>query len=84
MIQAAAEAVPVSNTSFDLAIAEYGASIWSDPYLWIPEAARLFRLGGDLILLVNGTILVLCLPNAENESAGERVLRPYFGMHRFE
>ncbi len=64
LIQAAAEAVPLPNDSFDLAISEYGASIWSDPYLWIPEAARLLRLGGELIFLVNGTILVLCVPDA--------------------
>ena len=31
---------------FDLAISEYGASIWCDPYRWIPQAARLLRPGG--------------------------------------
>jgi SAM-dependent methyltransferase len=35
-----AEAVPYPDTSFDLAISEYGASIWADPYRWIPEASR--------------------------------------------
>ena len=27
----------------DLVLSEYGASIWVDPYRWIPEAARLLR-----------------------------------------
>jgi len=84
LVQAVAEAVPLPSNSFDLAISEYGASIWSDPYLWIPEAARLLRPGGELIFLVNGTILMLCVPDTEGEPAGERLLRPYFGMHRFE
>lgn len=44
-----AEAVPYPDRSFDLAISEYGASIWCDPYRWIPEAARLLRPGGQLI-----------------------------------
>ena len=35
------ESVPLPDASFDLALSEYGASIWGDPYRWIPEAARL-------------------------------------------
>ncbi len=57
-----AEATPFPDASFDLAISEYGASIWCDPYAWIPEAARLLRPGGRLIFLVNGTLLMLCTP----------------------
>ena len=44
------------TSSFDLAISEYGASIWADPDRWIPEAARLLRPGGWLVFLVNGTV----------------------------
>ena len=84
LVQAVAEAPPFKDGSFDVAISEYGASIWSDPYLWIPEAARLLRPGGDLIFLVNGTLLMLCVPDLDGIPAGERLLRPYFGMHRFE
>jgi SAM-dependent methyltransferase len=79
-----AEHVPLPDGSFDLAISEYGASIWCDPYYWIPEAARLLRPGGRLIFLVNGTILMLCSPDADDAPAEERLLRDYFGMHRFE
>ncbi|MBV9604198.1 MAG: methyltransferase domain-containing protein [Solirubrobacterales bacterium] len=79
-----AEAVPAAEESFDLAISEYGASIWCDPYRWIPEAARLLRPGGQLIFLVNGVIAVLTFPDDPDAPAGERLLRPYFGMHHFE
>jgi SAM-dependent methyltransferase len=79
-----AEATPFPDASFDLAISEYGASIWADPYRWIPEAARLLRPGGELIYLVNGTIFMLCAPDEEDTPPAERLLRPYFGMHRFE
>jgi SAM-dependent methyltransferase len=84
LLMAAAEAVPVKDASFDLAISEYGAAIWSDPYLWIPEAARLLRPGGRLIFLRNGTLAILCFPDAAEEPAGEHLLRPYFGLHRVE
>ena len=79
-----AEATPFPDASFDLAISEYGASIWADPYRWIPEAARLLRPGGELIFLVNGVIFMLCVPDEEEAPATDRLLRPYFGMHRFE
>jgi SAM-dependent methyltransferase len=84
LIHGNAETVPYPDATFDLAISEYGASIWADPYRWIPEASRLLRPGGRLIFLVNGTLLMLAMPDAENEAATDRMLRPYFGLHRLE
>ncbi len=84
LVHASAEQAPCTGASFDLAISEYGASIWCDPYRWIPEAARLLRPGGQLIFLVNSVLLMLTMPDAGDQPATERLLRPYFGMHRFE
>src|ERR1700730_16484312 len=84
LIHASAEQVPLADAGFDLAISEYGASIWCDPYAWIPEAARLLRPGGQLIFLVNSPLLMLTVPDEDDQPATERLLRPYFGMHRFE
>ena len=84
LVSAAAEMIPCADASFDLVISEYGASIWSDPYLWIPEAARVLRPGGDLIFLVNGTLLMLCAEDDEDVAAGATMLRDYFGLHRIE
>jgi SAM-dependent methyltransferase len=83
LLEASAEDVPLPDESFDLAISEYGASIWADPDRWIPEAARLLRPGGLLVFLVNGTLAILCAPDEELPPSRELV-RPYFGMHRFE
>jgi SAM-dependent methyltransferase len=80
-----AENVPLPDESFDLAISEYGAAIWADPYKWIPEAARLLRPGGQLIFLGNGTLFMLTVPDTDAEGpASDRLIRDYFGMHRFE
>lgn len=79
-----AEQVPYPDASFDLAISEYGACLWADPYRWIPEAARLLRPGGAVIFLVNSALLTLCLPEEDGIPATERLLRPAFGMHRIE
>ena len=79
-----AEDVPYPDASFDLVISEYGACLWADPHLWVPEASRLLRPGGRLEFLTNGYVLMLCAPDDEDEPATERLLRPSFGMHRFE
>ena len=84
LIHGNAEKVPFPDESFDLAISEYGASIWCDPYLWIPEAARLLRPGGELVFLVNSILSILCGPDDGNIPAGDELLRPLFGMHRIE
>jgi len=85
LIHGNAEETGLPDASFDLAVSEYGASIWADPYRWIPEAARLLRPGGELVFLTNGTLWILTVPDTEEEGpATERLLRPYFGMHRFE
>jgi SAM-dependent methyltransferase len=85
LIQCSAEAVPLADASFDLAISEYGAAIWCDPYRWIPEAARLLRPGGRLIFLGNAALLVLTMTDSDAEGpAGTNLRRDYFGMHRFE
>jgi SAM-dependent methyltransferase len=77
-----AEKVPCPDASFDIAISEYGASIWCDPYAWIPEAARLLRPGGELVFLVNSVLAVLCDPDEGEVPVGERLVRPSFGLHR--
>lgn len=84
LIHGNAEEVPLPDASFDLAISEYGANIWCDPYRWVPEASRLLRPGGWLIFLGNGNILMLCTNDDENIPATAMLLRDYFGMHRFE
>jgi SAM-dependent methyltransferase len=83
LVEASAESVPLPDASFDLVVSEFGASIWCDPYLWVPEAARVLRPGGRLVFLVNGVISMLCYPD-EPGPAGTELLRPYFGMHRVE
>ncbi|HEX5824854.1 MAG TPA: class I SAM-dependent methyltransferase [Candidatus Limnocylindrales bacterium] len=84
LIHGNAETVPYPDASFDLAISEYGASIWADPYLWIPEASRLLRPGGQLIFLVNSLLMVLCMPDGDDAVASASLVRPYFGIHRLD
>jgi SAM-dependent methyltransferase len=77
--------VPLPDEGFDLAISEYGASLWADPYRWVPEAARLLRPGGPLIFLTNSLLTYLCVPDTDAEGpATDRLRRTQFGMYRMK
>ena len=82
LVEANAEATGLPDASFDLAISEYGASIWCDPYKWIPEAARLLRPDGELVFLRNSTLSMLCTP--DTGTVQERLVRPQLGMNRMD
>ena len=82
LVEASAESVPLPDASFDLALSEYGASIWADPARWLPEAARLLRPSGRLVFLVNSPLSILCSP--DGGPAGERLVRPQRGLYRVE
>ena len=81
LVEAAGEDVPLPDASFDLVLSEYGASIWADPYRWIPEAARLLRPGGRVIFLRNSTLVDVCM---DLDGITERLVRPLRGMNRIE
>ena len=83
LISANAEDVPFDRDSFDVAISEYGPSVWSNPRRWLPEAHRLLRLGGQLILFTNSAILMACTPT-DGSLAGEKLVRDYFSSYRVE
>jgi len=79
LVEGIGENVPLPDLSFDLAISEYGASIWADPRKWIPEAARLLRPGGHLVFLRNATISVLTM---DLEGATESLQRPQRDLYK--
>ena len=81
LLEANAEEVPLSDATFDVALSEYGASIWCDPYRWIPEAARLLRPGGELVFLRNSTLSMLC---AALDGWHENLQRPQRGLNRID
>jgi SAM-dependent methyltransferase len=81
LLEASAEDVPLADATFDLAFSEYGASIWCDPYKWLPEAFRLLRPGGRLVFLCNSPLVILCAVE-DPDSTSETLQRPQRGMHR--
>ena len=78
-----AETVPYPDRHFDFAISEYGAAIWCDPLVWVPEAHRLLKPGGELVFLGNSPLAMICTPL--NGAVCEPTLhRSYFDLHRLD
>lgn len=79
LLHGSAEATPFPDETFDFAISEYGAAIWCDPGVWIPEAHRILKAGGRLVFLGNHPLAHVCAP-LDGSRVTERLERPYFGM----
>ncbi len=79
LVHGSAEATPFEDASFDFAISEYGAAIWCDPDVWIPEAHRILRPGGTLVFLGNHPLAHVCAP-LDGSPLVETLVRPYFGL----
>jgi len=82
LVEAPGEGVPLPDDSFDLAVSEFGASLWADPVLWVPEAARMLRPGGRLVFLTNSFISFLCA--IDEGGTGVMLQRPQFGAYRIQ
>lgn len=83
LVQASGEQVPLRDGSFDVAVSEYGAALWADPALWLAEAARLLRPGGELVFLTNSVLFTLCAPDSE-DPASTALVRPQRGLWAVE
>ena len=83
LVPANAEEVPFDDESFDVAISEYGASVWCNPRRWLPEAHRLLRPEGRLVFFTNSALLMACTPTDGSETT-DRLVRSYFSTYRVE
>lgn len=83
LVVASAERVPLADGSFDLAVSEYGASLWCEPRAWVGEAARLLRPGGLLVFLTSSVLVTLCVPESDGPAA-DRLTRPQRDQYRLD
>jgi SAM-dependent methyltransferase len=83
LLRANAEQLHFEDASFGLAVSEYGASLWCDPRRWLPEAHRLLRPRGRLIMVTSSPLLRACTP-WDGSPVREWLVRDHFGTQRFE
>jgi SAM-dependent methyltransferase len=83
LVHCSAEATPFADASFDVVFCDYGAMSFCDPYLTVPEVARVLRPAGLLAFSSSTPILELAWPVAD-EHPGETLVRDYWDLHRTE
>jgi SAM-dependent methyltransferase len=83
LVHASAEEVPLPDESFDIVFCDHGAIVFGDPYLLVPEAARLLRPGGLFAFSHSSPLEWVCWDDAA-DGVDTRLHMEYFGMHRLE
>lgn len=85
VVQASGERVPFRDGSFDLVFCDHGVMGFADPFLTVPEVARVLRPGGGLVF--NGTTpwIWVAWGDQEEELPATREMRSnYFGLRSME
>ena len=85
LIEANAEDVPLPGCDrFDLAVSEYGASLWCDPYRWIPEARGSSVPAVDSSSCTNSPLNILCAVEEPDSTIARRSSVHSVGIHRLD
>jgi SAM-dependent methyltransferase len=79
LVHASAEEIPRRAASFDIVISDHGALSWADPYVVVPEVARVLRQGGTLAFNVSSPLLDICYDDA-SDRVDTRLQRSYFDL----
>ena len=83
LVHANAEQVPFERGGFDVAVSDYGASVWCDPVRWLPEARRLLRTDGRLIFFTPAPMMLACTP-PDGSVPGQQLQSDYFSLRFME
>jgi ubiquinone/menaquinone biosynthesis C-methylase UbiE len=85
LVQASGERVPFRDETFDLVFCDHGVMGFADPFLTVPEVARVLRPGGTFVF--NGTTpwIWVAWGQQEEELPATREMRSdYFGLRSAE
>jgi SAM-dependent methyltransferase len=83
LVHAGAEDVPLPGASFDVDFCDHGTVVFADPYLVVPEVARLLWPGGLFAFSHSSPFSWVCWDDAA-DTLDTRLNASYFGMHRHE
>lgn len=83
LVRGNAERLPFPDRSFDLVFSDWGALTFSDPYLTVPEVARVLRDGGRLVFATTTPLRVVAQHRVSGR-IGPTLRSDYFGLHRVE
>jgi SAM-dependent methyltransferase len=79
LVQASAHLTPFRDETFDVVFSDYGATTFVDPYLTVPEAARLLKPGGIFVFAATSPLYIACI-DPKTDELTQTLQQPYFGM----
>jgi SAM-dependent methyltransferase len=80
LVLADAQSLPFADGSFDLVLSDYGGMSWADPYLTVPEVARVLRAEGQLAFCTNTPFFAMCW-DSDDRTLTATLRRGYFDLH---
>jgi SAM-dependent methyltransferase len=83
LAHSAAETTPFKDASFDVVFSDHGAMTFADPYLTVPEVARILRPGGLLAFSMHTPILDIAW-KPEADHPGDKLIEDYWDLHLIE
>jgi SAM-dependent methyltransferase len=83
LVHASAGETPFEDESFDVVFCDHGATTFADPYVTVPEVARLLRRSG-LFAFSQSTPLSLLCYDEQADTMGRELRRDLFGLRRIE
>jgi SAM-dependent methyltransferase len=81
LVHASAGDAPLDDASFDVVFCDHGAMTFADPYITVPEVARLLRPGG-VFAFSHSTPLSQLSWRDDEEVIDPELHRAYFDLHR--
>jgi ubiquinone/menaquinone biosynthesis C-methylase UbiE len=79
LVQGAAERLPFADASFDLVLSDHGGLSWAPPQVAVPEAARVLRPEGRLVVNHFSPLAHICY-DAAADMVASQLHRDYFGL----
>jgi SAM-dependent methyltransferase len=83
LVNGDAERTPFADASFDLVMCDHGAMTFADPYVTVPEVARLLRSGGRFVFNHASPIHDIAWDD-DAETVVDRFKHDYFGLRRWD
>lgn len=80
LVHASAEATPFDDASFEIVFCDHGAMTFADPYLTVPEAARILWPGGLLAFSMHTPILDIAWA-AGGDHPADALVSDYWDLH---
>ena len=83
LVRASAEATPFDDASFEVVFCDHGAMAFADPYLTVPEVARILRPGGLLAFSMHTPIHDIAR-EPDSDHPADKLIDTYWDLHVIE